>query len=220
LPEWLEVWAVQLPGHGSRWSEPAIPRIDALVDALVPVLSPCLRRPFAFFGHSMGAVVASETARALIDRARIVPRHLFLSSRRPPNMQATETDLHTLPDAELIEEVVRRYGGVPRELINEPELLALLLPALRADLAALETFRPGHRGRLPCPISAYGGTQDRAVSRHDLEAWRDQTTASFRVRVFPGDHFYLDTQRAALLADLSATMMPILRDPSQPAVIA
>ena len=220
LPDWLEVWAVQLPGHGSRWSEPPIRTIPALVDELIPVLSPCLRRPFALFGHSMGAVLASEIARSLKERAGVVPRHLFVSSRRSPNMQASETDLHTLPDAELIEEVVRRYGGVPSELLNEPELLALLIPALRADLAALETFRPSNGDRLPCPISAYGGTQDPAVSRSDLEAWRDQTTGSFRVRVFPGDHFYLDTQRVALLTDLSATMTPILRDPRQPAVIA
>jgi medium-chain acyl-[acyl-carrier-protein] hydrolase len=215
LPDWLEVWAVQLPGHGSRWNEPPIRTIPALVDTLVPVLLPCLRRPFAFFGHSMGAVLASEVARALAERAGVVPRHLFVSSRRPPNMLASETNLHTLPDVELIKEVDRRYGGVPSELLNSSDLLALLIPALRADLAALETFQPSNGVLLPCPISAFGGTQDSAVPRSHLEAWRDRTDGRFRVRLFPGDHFYLDSQRAALLADLSTTMMPILQDPRQ-----
>jgi medium-chain acyl-[acyl-carrier-protein] hydrolase len=220
LPSWLEVWAVQLPGHGSRWREPPICSIPALVDALVPVMLPFLRRPFAFFGHSMGAVLANEIARALTEREGLVPRHLFVSSRRPPHMPAFETSLHSLPDDELIREIDRRYGGVPSEVLHSTDLLALLMPALRADLAALETFQPSKRVALPCPISAFGGTQDPVVPRNHLEAWRDQTEGPFRVRVFPGGHFYVESQRDALLADLLATLTPIRQSPWQTAAIS
>jgi medium-chain acyl-[acyl-carrier-protein] hydrolase len=220
LPAWLEVWAIQLAGHGSRWSARPLNTIPALVDALIPVLLPRLRQPFAFFGHSMGAVLAAEVARALTEREAAAPCHLFVSSRRPAHITASETDLHALPDDELLKEVDLRYGGMPQELLQSPDLLALLLPALRADLAALETFQPNKRSPLPFPISAFGGARDPLVPRDHLEAWRDQTDGPFRVRVFPGGHFYLDSQRDALLADLSATLAPILQGPRQTAMIA
>jgi medium-chain acyl-[acyl-carrier-protein] hydrolase len=220
LPPWLEVWAVQLPGHGGRWREASIPTIPALVDAFIPVLLPRLQRPFAFFGHSMGAVLAYEVARALWEREAIVPRHLFVSGRRPPHMPGSETNLHTLADDDLIREIDRRYGGVPGELLHSTDLLELLLPALRADITALETFQPGKRTALPCPISAFGGAQDPLVPRNHLEAWRDQTEGPFRVRVFSGGHFYLDSQHDALFADLSATLAPLLHGPRQTTEIA
>jgi medium-chain acyl-[acyl-carrier-protein] hydrolase len=220
LPAWLEVWAVQLPGHGGRWREPPIASIPALVDAFIPVLLPHLQRPFAFFGHSMGAVLAFEIANALLEREAVAPHHLFVSSRRPPHMPGSENNLHVLPDHEFIQEIDRRYGGVPGEVLESTELLALLIPALRADITALETFRPSKRAALPCPISVFGGAQDPLVPRHHLDAWRDQTDGPFRVRVFPGGHFYLDSQREALLADLSATLAPILHGSRQTTEIA
>jgi medium-chain acyl-[acyl-carrier-protein] hydrolase len=220
LPAWLEVWAVQLPGRGSRWRERPIPTIPALVDAFIPVLLPHLRRPFAFFGHSMGAVLANEIARTLTEREAIVPRHLFVSSRRPPHMPASETNMHTLPDDELIKQINLRYGGVPRELLHSTDILALLIPALRADIAALETFQPSKGAALPFPISAFGGVRDPLVPRSHLEAWRSQTDGPFRVHMFPGGHFYMDSQRDALLAELSATLAPILHGPRQTAEIA
>src|SRR5271166_3984302 len=220
LPSWVEVWAVQLPGRGNRWREPLISTIPALVEAFIPTLLPHLRRPFAFFGHSMGAVLASEIVRALIEREAIAPCHLFVSSRRPPHMPASETSLHTLPDNEFIREVDQRYGGVPSELLHSPDLLTLLVPVLRADITALETFRARKSDALPCPISAFGGAQDPLVPRNQLEAWRDQTDGPYRVRMFPGGHFYMDSQRDALLADITATLAPIFHDLRQTAVIA
>ena len=165
LPSWLEVWAVQLPGRGSRWREAPICTIPALVDAVIPALLPHLRRPFAFFGHSMGAALASEVARSLVSRVSIAPCHLFVSSHRPPQMPSPETDLHTLPDGEFISEIDRRYGGVPGEVLDSTDLLSLLLPMLRADFAALETFRPPRTAALPCSISAFGGDKDRHAPR-------------------------------------------------------
>jgi surfactin synthase thioesterase subunit len=168
----------------------------------------------------MGAVLANEIARTLTEREAIVPRHLFVSSRRPPHMPASETNMHTLPDDELIKEIDLRYGGVPGELLHSTDMLALLIPALRADIAALETFQPKKGAALPCPISAFGGMRDPLVPRSHLEAWRSQTDGPFQVRVFPGGHFYMDSQRDALLAELSATLAPILHGPRQTAQIA
>ncbi len=209
LPEALEVCAVQLPGRETRFREPAMTSLPAIVEALVPALLPELDRPFAFFGHSMGAVVANEVARALDARGAPQPRHLFASARRPPHIPGPESHLHPLPDDAFIAEIGRRYGGIPPEVLQHADLMALLLPSLRADIMALETHLPRPRPPLSCPITAFGGSDDRLTPREHLDAWRGETTAAFRVRVFPGGHFYLDTSRAELLADIAATLAPI-----------
>jgi surfactin synthase thioesterase subunit len=204
------VCAVQLPGRENRLREPPVASIPALVSLLAPALAPHLELPFAFFGHSMGAVVAAEVARALVADGGPLPEHLFVSSRRPPHLPGPETPLHLLPDPEFVAELERRYGGIPAEVKAHPDLLALLLPALRADVRALETYRPCARPPLPCAISAFGGSDDRLAPREQLDAWRTETSAAFRVRVFRGGHFYLDARRAEVLADLAATLSPLL----------
>lgn len=117
--------------------------------------------------------------------------------------------MHTLPTAEFIAELQRRYGGIPAEVLEHADLMELLLPCVRADITALETheFTPGPK--LQIPISAFGGTHDVRTPRAHLEAWREETSAKFRLREFPGEHFYLTSQREALLADIVATTAPI-----------
>jgi surfactin synthase thioesterase subunit len=154
----------------------------------------------------MGAVLAAEVARALADKRGPMPRHLFVSARRPPRLPGAESDLHPLGDETLVAEVQRRYGGIPQAVLQEPDLMALLLPGLRADMTALETHRPPLRPPLSCPISAFGGDADALTSRAELEAWALESTAPFRVRVFRGGHFYLVAHRAEILADLAATL--------------
>jgi len=214
LPADLDVAAVQLPGREGRLREPPIASIPAIVEGLLPALRAHADRPFAFFGHSMGAVVASELARALDGSGGPRPLHLFLSGRRPPHVPDPETPLHVLPDPTFVEELVRRYGGIPAEILQHADLMELLLPTIRADIRALETFRPGPRAPLPVPISAFGGADDRRTPRPHLEAWGGVTSAAFRVRVFPGAHFYLEACRDALLADLAACLAPALAAPS------
>jgi surfactin synthase thioesterase subunit len=158
----------------------------------------------------MGAVLAAEVARALAASGGPQPGHLVVSARRPPHLPGPEAPLHVLPDPEFVAEVGRRYGGMPAEITQHADLMELLLPPLRADVRALETHRPPARAPLPCPISAFGGSEDRTVPREQLEAWRGETSAAFRIRVFQGGHFYLEARRAEVLADLAATLAPLL----------
>jgi surfactin synthase thioesterase subunit len=213
LPADIELCALQLPGRETRLREAPLSSIPALVDAIVPALQPHFDRPFAFFGHSMGAVLAAEVTRTLASLGAPTPRHLIVSARRPPHLPDTAPWLHTLPDDRFVAEINRRYGGVPVQVMEQRELLGLLLPCLRADIEALENFTPPARHPLSTPITAFGGTYDQRASRADLEAWRGETNSAFRLRLFPGDHFYLNPQRAALLTEVSATLAPLLRSP-------
>lgn len=207
LPDDVEVISLHPAGRAHRLREPPLTSIDAMVAAAVDALEPWMDRPFALFGHSLGAVVAGETARVLQARGR-APAHVFVSARSPE--RKGKAQIHTLPDPEFIEAMNRRYQGIPAEILREPEILELLLPPLRADIMALETFYPDpDRPKIVSPVTVYGGSLDPQVSFENLEAWEAETTAGCRIRVFDGDHFYIDPQRTALLADISATLAPL-----------
>jgi surfactin synthase thioesterase subunit len=118
-------------------------------------------------------------------------------------MADSRSPLRHLSDAEFVEEIMRRYGGIPAEVLREKDILALLLPALRADVAALETYQPTTRERLPCPIIAFGGSNDPLTPRTHLDAWQADTSSNFEVCVFPGGHFYIEPERASVLAKVS-----------------
>ena len=206
LPTDFEVVAVQLPGRGSRFNEPPITSIPTLSEHVVCALAGHLDAPFALFGHSMGAVLAAEVARLLLSRRLPQPSRLIVSARRPSHVPDPLPPLSKLPNGEFIAEINRRYGGIPAELLSDPEILKLFLPCLRADISALESFRTDGSPRLECPISAYGGADDPLTPRAHLNAWGELTNAAFDVRIFPGGHFYLDQQRGMLLAEVSATL--------------
>lgn len=202
LPPSVEVCAAQLPGRGPRIGERPYSNLHDLAEALLPVIAERRDLPFAFFGHSMGALFAFELARLLRRSGGPSPVHLFASGRRAPQLPDTLPPTYNLPDAEFLEEL-RRLNGTPPEVLEHPELLELMIPHLRADFEVVQTYVYAEGPPLDIPVSVYGGLEDEEVSVEDLEGWREQTTAAFSLRMFPGDHFFIDTARPLLLGRLS-----------------
>src|SRR5215510_9124924 len=175
LPETVEVHMVNLPGRGTRLREAPITRLAPLVDEVAEAIRPELDKPFAFFGHSMGALIAFELVHQLRKQNHVNPAHLIVSGRGAPHMPKTEPQTHDLPEKEFIEEL-RRLNGTPTETLEHPELMQLMLPILRADFAICETYTYEDRPLLDCPITALGGLDDSDVTREELAAWRERTT--------------------------------------------
>ena len=215
LPQDVEVWAVQLPGRESRLREAPIYSLHALARTIAAESAALLTEPFALFGHSMGAVLAYETACHLNATGKSAA-HLFVSARRPPHVPDPDSPLRQLGDAAFIDAIGARYEPIPKPILEDAEILALVLPALRSDIAALETHEASGVV-LPCPVTAYGGTGDARTPAAHLDAWREMTTGAFRVRTFAGGHFYLAQQRTALLEDISASLAPVLTHATQKA---
>lgn len=195
----IEVYAIQLPGRETRLREPPLSDMPTLVKALAPILTGCIDRPFAFFGHSLGALVSFELARYLQCHQKVLPQYLFASGRWAPQLSGRNPCLHTLPDAEFVT-ALRQYDGTPEAVLQNPELMEIFLPILRADLKLNETYQYLGTPPLNCPIAAFGGLDDEDVSCDDLAAWREQTKSAFSLHLFPGNHLYLKNQRSALLS--------------------
>jgi len=202
LPADVEVCPVQIPGRGTRLMETPFTQLAPMVEALAQTIGPLLDKPFAFFGHSLGALVGFELARQLRRQSGVQPVRLFVSADRAPQLPHRDRPIHALPDGELLQEL-RRLNGIPGKVLEEAELMQIMLPVLRADFAVYETYVYSTEPPLNCLISTFGGLQDQRVSRGDLEAWRDQTSGSFSLRMFPGDHFFWNATQPLLLQALS-----------------
>ncbi|MFD5741385.1 thioesterase II family protein [Streptomyces massasporeus] len=187
----IEVRAVQYPGRQDRRLEMPVADIGELAAIVARKLQDDeTATPFAFFGHSMGALVAYETARILEERGAPSPRRLFLSARGAPGPRRSPHDV--LPDDDAILAAVRRLGGTGVTLLDDPELVAMVLPALRADYAALAAYSWAPREPLRTPVTVLCGDADPVVSVEEAAGWRAFTRAETEVRVFPGGHFYVD----------------------------
>ncbi|MEO6525875.1 MAG: alpha/beta fold hydrolase [Gemmatimonadaceae bacterium] len=198
----VEVCAIELPGRGTRMAEPPVRSAAALVPLIARGLEAHLDLPFAFFGHSMGAMLAFEVARHLRRESRVAPLHLFVSGREAPQLADDGPRYHGLPDDELTA-VLRELNGTPAEVLDNADLMRLMLPVVRADLEVSETYRYAIDAPLDCPITAFGGRRDASVRSTHLDAWREQTTAVFALRLFEGDHFFLHQAAAPLLRALA-----------------
>jgi surfactin synthase thioesterase subunit len=194
----IAIRRVLLPGREGRLEEPPFRHIADLVEPLCAALEPYLDRPYAFFGHSMGAVVAYEVARRFSSAGTAGPACLIVSGRRAPWLPGNHRPVSGRPDDEFLAEVAR-LNGIPAEVLNEAGLLSMVLPALRADYELAETYRPLPGGRLDCPVIAYMSTSDPETDYEGVLCWREATTAEFTMRVFRGDHFYLKGCRPDVL---------------------
>lgn len=202
------MWAAQLPGRVPRLREPPHTILTTLVEEIAHVIRPYLDRPFAFFGHSMGAMISFELARLLRRDEANAPLHLFVSGRRAPQIPDTDPVAYNLPDAEMIKEL-RRLNGTPPEVLEHPELMQLMLPLLRADFEVVKTYCYLVEPPLDCPLSAFGGLQDTEAQREHLEGWREQTTPNFTLRMFDGDHFFIQQAEPVLLRALAQELWRI-----------
>jgi surfactin synthase thioesterase subunit len=202
LPQ-AEIVALQYPGRENRLREALYVSIQPLVRALADELLPLLNLPFAFYGHSLGGLIAFELARTLRQRQAPQPAHLFVSSRRAPHLPDPHPPLHTLEDAAFTQAVQQRYNGIPAVIRQDPELMALFLPTMKADFAILESYKYSPEPAFDFPITVYAGLQDPGLTPAELSAWRTYTTKSFSAKFFPGDHFFLQSQRLALLQAIS-----------------
>ncbi len=191
LPDDIEVCAVRLPGRENLRQHPLLSTFEPLVDTATRIIAPYLDRPFAIFGHSMGSWVGFEVARRVRASAGTQPVHLFVSGRRAPHVEGSQPPIHELPEDELIAEIQRRYGGIPDAVLSEPELLALTLPILRADLAALHSYRYVSGPPYDCDITCFTGADDREIATAGMEAWGEHTAGTFVLTTLPGGHFYL-----------------------------
>jgi medium-chain acyl-[acyl-carrier-protein] hydrolase len=202
----IEVCCIQTPGRENRIHERPVADISELAQAIAANLAPWLDRPYVFYGHSLGALIAFEVARALRKEMRPAPEHLLVSASRAPHLPWPHLPVHQLSDLDLLAEVNRRYDSVPRQILEDRELRDLVVPALRADFALIETYRYVDGAPLQCPISAFGGQHDSTVSAASLDAWRHQTCTAFRLRMLPANHLFLNRLRRELLYMISAAL--------------
>ena len=199
LPGEVEVCAVQWPGRESRLREAAFTRMTPLVSATVTAMQPLLDRPFALFGHSLGALAAFEVAKKLRAQGLPAPKLLIVSGcKAAARHMPPERPTHRLPDDAFREEIARFGGTAPQVLAND-ELMQVIEPILRADFAVLETYLYEQTNPLQIPMLAVGGLADTLAPLDLLGEWQNETSSHFRLQALPGDHFFIQSARDELL---------------------
>lgn len=201
----IEVCAVELPGRGDRLREPPLTNMPALVSTLVAILTSWSDKPFAFFGHSMGGIIAYEFACALQREAKPLPLHLFVSGCGKPGREKNKTIRFNLPEPEFLQ-TLRDLGGTPPEVFDHQELLELLLPILRADFQLIEEHQTTATALLDCPITALCGQEDAEIAIEDVERWGEVTTHEFSLRLFQGDHFFIKSNETLVVSTVLQTL--------------
>jgi medium-chain acyl-[acyl-carrier-protein] hydrolase len=208
-----EICIAQFPGHGARFGEPLCNRWPELTSRLAEAWESEPEVPYAIFGHSLGALIAFEWTRELRRRGHRLPRHLFLSAYRAPQLLRRHSGIHHLPDREFLEAVNLRHKQTAGEIFDD-EFLAVTVPRLRAAYRLHETYLYLGEPALPCDISAFGGIDDEFVTPEELNAWQIHTVARFRAELVPGDHFFVDANPGPLLARIREQLEPRTVAPS------
>ncbi|WP_328374885.1 alpha/beta fold hydrolase [Streptomyces sp. NBC_00440] len=205
LPADTSVLAVTPPGRGRRFGEPLCRDIPSLVQPLARELAAAVDGPYTLFGHSLGATVAFELCRELRRLGFRPPAALVVSGRQAPDLPWTERPISGLPDAEFTE-ALRDLGGTPEAVFQQPELMGLLMPLLRADFTIVESYRCRDEAPLDVPILALAGTRDQRATADLMSGWARQTSASFTLRTVLGEHFFVDTDPEYVTGLLSAVL--------------
>lgn len=206
LPEEIDLFPVQYPGRGSRVAEAPLAGMDEMVERIREAIRPYLDVPYAFFGHSMGATVCFETARALRRSGDPLPERAFVSARPAPHEPSDRPDRHTMPDAEFLD-VLRELEGTPKEFFDHPELIEFMLPVLRADFQLLETYAFREEQPFSFPITALSGVDDPDTPPEKMSSWGRHTTGPFKEISYSGGHFYLEQRARELGREIVANLL-------------
>ena len=205
LPPQAEVFGVELPGSLRRMSEKPLTDMEPLVDGLARALLPHLDLPFAIFGSCTGSFSAFELVlkiRALCGRE---PAHLYCSSVWAPHLPSRHPPIHRLPKKDFIQSL-DHLGAIPRETLAQPELVQVLLPAIRADFKVAETYTPVNGAQVHCPLTTFCGTNDPMVLAEEAAAWEEETTGPFQLLMLEGDHNLWKTSRETMLSTIKEDM--------------
>lgn len=199
LPPGVGLCAVQLSGRQDLARFPPFSDMDSLARATADSVAEHLRgRRYAFFGHSMGALTAFETARRLRRAGWPGPDLLGLSACPAPHLDRARLELHTLSDEHLLARV-KALGGLAQEILDSPELLELLLPVIRADFKILAGYKYRDEPPVDCVLTVFGGLSDDSAAEESLQAWQEHSSRPMRVERYPGGHFYLADWRSRIL---------------------
>ncbi|MBN2502333.1 MAG: thioesterase [Anaerolineales bacterium] len=204
LPEWVEVIPAYLPGRGTRIREQAKENVSEIVQGIEPEIKVLIDTPIVLFGHSFGALVAFEIAHLLQSLGQSSAL-LVVSASRAAHLPPTRSPIHTLEQPDFIAEL-KQMGGTPDTILENAELMQLLLPTLRTDFKAAETYRYTPGEKLSCPILALASPTDPYVKISQVAAWEQLTSNTFQIEQIPGGHHFLETSRSEVLASLSAAL--------------
>lgn len=209
LPQAVEMWGIRPPGRETRLREKAFRQLPPLVETIGEVLRPFLDRPFAVFGHSLGALVGFEVTRYWRRHSDPQPLHLLLSGHRAPHRPPLNPPVYRADDQTFLRRI-RNLGGTPQRFFEMSDLVEMMLPSLRADFTCWETYDYQEGAPLDAPITAVGGYDDTEATEEDIAAWRQHTRNDFTYHMFPGGHFYFRPDAEPLLEVVQATLRPYI----------
>jgi surfactin synthase thioesterase subunit len=206
----IEVWTALPRGRGMRFREMPFKTAAAMVEEYLSALRPFLESrpnlPFAFYGHSLGGLLAFEITRRLQAEGLPMPAQVFVGASTPPHLGVIHEEIHHLPDPEFVMAIQERYAGIPAEVLKEPELMEIFLPALKADFAAYEQYRFEEMAPICCSLTAFAGASDKGIAPELIEEWGRHTEGEFLLRTVPGDHFFLTTSAEAVLGAIRESL--------------
>ena len=210
LPCWVDVQCINLPGRELRFNEPLTTNIDQVLEELERGIEKFGEMPFVFFGHSLGGLLSHQLSMHLKEIGKQQPEHLIVSGRSAPKDKKTYYDrIVHLSDVQFLQKLPE-YGGTPKILLENRELMELYIPILKADFSLSES-RIEKSIVIDRPISAFSGNDDR-LTLEDLELWKLETQGPFETHMFNGDHFYINQQKVELLEKISRILSVVERD--------
>ncbi len=208
LENCVELWAVQLPGREARIAEPFRTDFKLLISELIEVLTPLLDKPFAFFGYSMGGLIAFELASHLTEYHKRGPFHLIVGACN----SAFRNKIRVPMTPESIMKTIQNLGGTPSEFFDEPGLIEATLPALQADFRLIQSYEYRPNQKLTCTITALAGIEDKEVTSENLNGWTGHSTEPVRIRLFPGGHFFIwSHEKTTMSVILSEVLSGLLK---------